>query len=348
MVNDGAWFTLSVKVVENHIETFVNGTRVMDYVQPPKPWRSAGFSNRILSQGYFGIETLAGETRFKSLKIRKLPQSKRTNLPVEKEWDTRVTSLSEQYFPLIDFHVHLKGGLTIDQAIANSQKLGINYGIAPNCGLKFPITNDVSLSAYMDTVRGKPIFRGMQCEGREWITLFSPEAVAKFDYVFTDALTFTDDKGRRTRLWMPQEVWVDDKQYYMDMLVGKIEAIFSQEPVNIYVNPTLLPAALMPEYDQLWTPERIQRVLKVLKDNDVTLEINARYKVPHANIIKEAKKAGLKFSFGTNNAAADLGRLEYCLQMIEECGLTPEDMFLPPLHDSKKVLLKGLPGKITG
>jgi hypothetical protein len=348
MVNDGEWFTLSVKVVENQIETFINGIRVMKYVQPGKPWRSSTQEKTILSEGYIGIETLSGETSFKSLKIRALPKGEKAGVPVNNEWDTRVTRLMDQYFPLIDFHVHLKGGLTIDQAIENSQKLGINYGIAPNCGLKFPVTDDKSLSAYLDTVKGKPIFRGMQAEGREWITLFSPEAVAKFDYVFTDALTFTDQKGRRNRLWMPQEVWVEDKQQFMDMLTGKIEAIFSQEPVNIYVNPTLLPASLMQEYDQLWTPERIARVIKVLKDNNITLEINARYKVPHVSIIKEAKKAGLKFSFGTNNAASDLGLLDYCLQMIEECKLTPEDMFLPPVHENKPVLVKGLPGKITG
>jgi hypothetical protein len=34
--------------------------------------------------------------------------------------------------------------------------------------------------------------------------------------------------------------------------------------------------------------------------------------------------------------------------MIEECGLTPEDMFLPPAHENKPVLVKGLPIKITG
>jgi len=348
VANDGEWFTLSVKLIENHVETSINGVKVMEYTQPRNPWRNTAFSKRIFSEGYFGLETMAGETRFKSFRYMTLPDEEYVNPPVDQEWDTRVTKLAENYFPLIDFHVHLKGGLTIEQAIENGQKLGINYGIAPNCGLKFPVTDDASLSVYMDTVRGKPIFRGMQAEGREWITLFSPEAVAKFDYVFTDALTFTDYKGRRSRMWLPQEVWVDDKQQFMDQLVGKIEAIMSQEPVNIYVNPTLLPAALMPEYDQLWTPDRVARVVKVLKDNNITLEINARYKVPHPQIIKEAKKAGLKFSFGTNNSAADLGQLEYCLQMIEECQLLPEDMFLPPLHQEKPVLVKGLPEKITG
>jgi hypothetical protein len=348
MVPDSEWFNLKIQVNGNIVQTFINGIRVLEYIQPENPWRGKNKGKRVFNKGYFGIETIAGFSSIRTLKVHPLPSFRGIDRRTKKDWDTQMTKLAEQYFPLIDFHVHLKGGLTIDQAIENSQKLGINYGIAPNCGLRFPVTNDLSLSAYMDTIKGKPIFRGMQAEGREWVTLFSAEAVAKFDYVFTDALTFTDLKGRRNRLWIPAETWVDDKQEFMDQLVGKIEAIFSQEPVDIYVNPTLLPAALMPEYDQLWTPERIQRVIKVLKENNITLEINARYKVPHATLIKEAKKAGLKFSFGTNNAAADLGRMEYCFQMIDECNLTPEDMFLPKLNTMKPVLVKGLPAKITG
>ena len=179
----------------------------------------------------------------------------------------------------------------------------------------------------MKEVQDSPTFKGMQAEGREWITLFSPEAVAKFDYVFTDAMTFTDRKGRRNRIWIPEEVWVDDKQQFMDDMVAKIEAIFSQEPVDIYVNPTVLPAELMPEYEELWTTERMARVVKVLADNNIALEINARYKTPNAEMIKMAKAAGVKFTFGTNNVTRDLGKLDYCLQMLEECQLSPNDMF---------------------
>ena len=251
-------------------------------------------------------------------------------------------------FPLVDYHIHLKGGLTLDDLAENSQRLGINYGVAPNCGLYFPVTDDESLYAYMNEVKGSPTYKGMQAEGREWVTLFSPEAVAEFDYVFTDAMTFTDKKGRRNRIWIPEEVWVDDKQQFMDDLVEKIEAIFSQEPVDIYVNPTVLPDELMPEYDQLWTKERMQRVVKVLADNGIALEINARYKTPGAEMIKMAKEAGIKFSFGTNNVTKNLGELEYCLQMLEECELTPNDMFEPKPDAEKPVNVIGLPDKITG
>jgi hypothetical protein len=277
-----------------------------------------------------------------------LPDGERKAPAVDKEWDTLVTKLMRAGFPLVDYHVHLKGGLTIEELVENSQKLGINYGVAPNCGLHFPVTDDESLNEYIESVKGSPTFKGMQAEGREWVTLFSPEAVAKFDYVFTDAMTFTDSKGRRNRIWIPEEVWVDDKQQFMDQMVEKIEAIMSQEPVDIYVNPTVLPAQLMDEYDELWTAERMERVIKVLADNNIALEINARYKTPSAEMIKMAKEAGVKFSFGTNNTGRDLGRLEYCIQMIEECKLTPNDMFeIKPDH-LKPVNVKGLPEKITG
>ena len=238
--------------------------------------------------------------------------------------------------------------MTLQQAIDNSIKLGVNYGVAPNCGLRFPVTNDESLHAYMDTVKAQPIFRGMQAEGREWITLFSPEAVSQFDYIFTDAMTWTDHKGRRMRLWMPDEVFVENEQQFMDELVGKIENILSQEPVDIHVNPTFLPAVIAEKYDELWTDERIDRFVKVLADNKIALEINARYRIPSEKILRKAKEAGVKFSFGTNNTGSDLGTLDYCFEIQEKLGLTYKDMFMPKKQAEKPVLVKGLPEKITG
>lgn len=350
LVNDGDWFNMRIKVIANHVEVFVNEVKVVDYIQPDKPWRSEEHKNRLLGEGTFALQAHDENSTamYRSVKVRRLPDDKKIPLKIDEEWDSTVSKLMDTGFPLIDYHVHLKGGLTLEQVKENSLKLGINYGVAPNCGLRFPVTNDVSLAAYMDTVKGQPIFRGMQAEGREWVTLFSPEAVAKFDYVFTDAMTFTDTKGRRNRIWIPGEVWVDDKQLFMEQLVGKIEAIFSQEPVDIYVNPTVLPDVLMPEYEQLWTRERMARVVKVLADNNIALEINARYKTPNAEMIRMAKEAGIKFSFGTNNTGSELGRLEYCLKMIEECGLVPDDIFMPRQNNEKPVIVKGLPKNITG
>ncbi len=348
-VNDNEWFKLRIKVIENRVEVFLNDVKVNEYVEPENAWRGEGAELKRLEKGTIALQAHdpGSVTWFRNLRIKALPDGERTKVE-DVEWDTLVTKLMRAGFPLVDYHVHLKGGLTLDECVDNAQKTGINYGIAPNCGLHFPVTDDASLNEYMEAMQGVPAFKGMQAEGREWVTLFSPEAIAKFDYVFTDAMTFTDRKGRRNRIWIPEEVWVDDKQLFMDDLVAKIEAIFSQEPVDIYVNPTVLPSQLMPEYDELWTDERMERVVKVLADNGVALEINARYKTPSAKMIKMAKAAGVKFTFGTNNVTRDLGRLEYCLQMLEECRLTPVDMFEIKPDNEKPINVKGLPDKITG
>ncbi len=350
LVEDGEWFKMRIKVVENHIEVFVNDVKVNDYIEPEDPWRADTREGLRLGEGTFALQAHdPGSTVwYRNIRVKRLPEANRTPMKVDKEWDSLVTKLMHAGFPLIDYHVHLKGGLTLDEVIENSQRLGINYGIAPNCGLHFPVTNDSTLMAYLDDVEKSPAFKGMQAEGREWITLFSPEAVAQFDYVFTDAMTFTDSKGRRNRIWMPEEVWVEDKQQFMEQMVQKIESIFSQEPVDIYVNPTVLPAEIADEYNELWTRERMERVVKVLAENNIALEINARYKVPGSEMIKMAKEAGVKFSFGTNNTGRDLGRLEYCLEMLEECRLTPNDMFEIKSDHKKPVKVKGFPDKITG
>jgi histidinol phosphatase-like PHP family hydrolase len=248
-----------------------------------------------------------------------------------------------QSIKLVDYHVHLKGGLTLPEAIAMSKANGIKYGIAANCGLKFPVTDDKGLREYVASVKGKGAYVAMQAEGREWVTLFSPEAIAECDYVFSDALTWRDHKNRRMRLWIPAEVFIDDKQQFMDMYVDRIVWIIDNEPIDIFVNPTLLPKAISAEYDALWIEARKKRFIDAAVRNNVAIEINARHRLPKPDFLKKAKAAGAKFAFGTNNGGRKLGKLEYCIEMIDECGLTPQDMFTPKTDGKKAIQLKKLP-----
>ena len=94
----------------------------------------------------------------------------------------------------------------------------------------------------------------MQTEGREWLQMFSRSAVEQFDYVFTDSMTWTDNLGKRMRLWIPDEVGVvSNPQEFMDILVDRTVEILEREPVDIYVNPTYLPDQLAKNYETLWT-----------------------------------------------------------------------------------------------
>lgn len=350
---DDQWFDMQISVKANHISVSVNNRLISDYIEPAKPCRVEAREGMVLSSGHVIISksSTSGSIQIDKISLTTLPDMPREN-PDPLTTDSvgeALTRLNQIGFPLIDFHGHLKGGLTVEQVNEHGRKHGYNYGISPNCGLNFPVTNDSSLIAYYNSLAPEPVFKAMQCEGREWITLFSPAAISRFDYIFTDAMTWTDHKGRRMRLWIPAETFVDDEQEFMEMLVGKIEAILNNEPVDIHVNPTYLPAVIAADYDRLWTPERMDRVIRALKDNDVALEINARFKIPSLAFIRRAKAAGVKFTLGTNNADnTDLNRLEYCLKIIREAGITPGDMFLPRPAGDKRVLKKGLPAKITG
>ena len=123
----------------------------------------------------------------------------------------------------------------------------------------------------------------------------------------------------------------------MDMYVDKIVTVLNNEPIDIFVNPTFLPVVIADEYDVLWTPERMDKVIKAAVKNDVAIEINARYRIPSKAFIKRAREAGAKFSFGTNNGGRELGHLEYCRRMARECGLTIKDMFSPRPDGSKPI-----------
>ncbi len=233
-------------------------------------------------------------------------------------------------FPLTDLHVHTKGKLTLQDAAIKSKNENINYGIAVNCGIGFPVHNDSQIDSVLATFKDYPQFLvAMQAEGREWLTNFSKESIGKFDYVFTDAMTFTDEKGRRNRIWVPEETWIDDEQQFMEYLVKTIVGEMNNEPIDIYVNATYLPAKMADRYDYFWTPDRMDRVITAAKNNNVAIEISNRFRIPSADFIQRAKKAGVKFTIGTNNADENFTGAEYAIKMIRKCGLKQDDFFVP-------------------
>lgn len=335
LAKDDEWFQLHILVRAQQVQVRLNDTLVVDYVEPDPPLRTEFSPEGVLNRGTFALEAQGPHSpvSFRNLLVKPLPDDlpmATDDRPVVDGVYRELLRMSQQGFPVVDYHTHLKGGLTLEQALANSRRLGIMYGIAVNGGLGFPINTDAGVEDFLSSMKGQPAFVALQGEGREWVKLFSRETIARLDYTFTDAMTFTDDRGKRMRLWIPEEVGeIPDSEQFMDMLVDRILGILSHEPIDIHANPTFLPDAIARDYDRLWTPARMQKVIDAARANDVAIEINNRYRLPSAAFIKRAKNSGVKFSFGTNNSDPNLGRLEYAVEMVKECGLTPQDIFVP-------------------
>ena len=336
---DGEWFDFRVAVRGRNIGIQINGVDVVCYTEPEQPWRDSVHSRQLIAPGKIGIKCTEGSVAFRSLSIKRLPAEARNpadTLPPVDETSDGIIRLQQRDFPVIDYHVHLKGDLTKEMAHAMSMNYGINYGVAPNAGeggVGRMLASDAEVYAYYDEIAGEPFLFGVQGEGRKWTQTFSKEALGIFEYLFTDAMTIVDHKGRLSRIYRPEEVFFDDidVQGYMDHLVDQTVLILTNEPADIYANPTFLPDALQGDYDALWTPERVDRVLDVLAEYGIALEINPRYRIPSFDIIRRAKERGIKFTFGTNNVDSRFGRLEYALEAIDACGLTPADIWFPSM-----------------
>ncbi len=342
LARDDEWFTLHVTVRKPRVEIRVNGTLVVDYREPDEPLPADGPKVNRLGRGTFALQCHDPESKvfYRKLRVRPLPPLPAAEAgpsPVVDASYLQVLDLGKANFPALDLHAHLKGGLTLEQALALSRRTGIFLGLAVNCGKGFPVETDAGALEFLKTMEDQPAFVGMQAEGREWVTMFSKETRAKFDYVFTDGMTWTNPAGKRMRLWMPDEVEIGpDPQAFMDLLVSKIVGILETEPIDIYVNPTFLPAVIAPRYDALWTEERMTRVIDAAVKNGVAIEINARYKLPSESFLRLAKAKGAKFTFGTNNGGAnDLGDWSYPLEMQKKLDLEWQDMFVPGHQPSR-------------
>jgi len=335
MAPDDEWFEVKVEVRGKRVRIWTGGTLVVDYREPdelPASW-DEGF--RKLGHGTFAFQCHDPQSRvsYRKVRVRPLPDAATDDVPSPAADETfmRMLELGRDNVPLVDLHVHLKYGPTLEQALALSRRTGMFLGVAVNVGKGFPVETDEGARAFVKEMERQPVFVGMQAEGREWVDMISKETRAAFDYVFTDAMTFTDDRtGKRTRLWMPEEVEVGDPEEFMTMLVGKTVGILENEPIDVWVNPTYLPQEVADRYDALWTEERMKRVIDAAVSDGVAIEINTRYRIPSERFLRLAKEKGARFTFGTNNAGAeDLGDWSYGLQMQKALGLTWKDMFVP-------------------
>ena len=107
-----------------------------------------------------------------------------------------------------------------------------------------------------------------------------------------------------------------------------IEQVLTTEPIDIFGWPTFLPVPIARQYSRLWTPQRTGRILELAKAKKIAIEINEVSHVPDETFIRQAKRAGLKFTFGTDSRNDHAAHFYYCYQMAQKCGLSAADMFV--------------------
>jgi hypothetical protein len=240
---------------------------------------------------------------------------------------------SAQTLPHIDLHVHIDsdgqtpGSLTPAQAAAVSKKLGVHFGILAEGGCAGEIHDDASLDAFLTSMKGQPMWAGLQAYGFDWTKCLSPDKLAQLDYISADALMMPEPDGKTTQLWQP-DLRIDDPEKFMDRYVEHNVHVLSL-PIQVWANPTYLPESLKSRYAELWTPARMDRVIQAAVRNHVAIEINSHFQIPSVAFLKRAKAAGARFTFGSNAHVQGIGYIDYPLRAAREAGLTADDFFVP-------------------
>lgn len=229
--------------------------------------------------------------------------------------------------PLLDSHYHWEGHSDLDEMIRLNAAAGIRLGVTGEGGKDWGLKDDATLAEWLEKLRGKDVLKGLQVYGLDWTTRYSRAMLAKLDYVAADALLFPDRGGRNVALW-GAGVTFPDAEDFMERYVEYNVQVLSG-PINIWSNPTYLPVSLQPRYDQLWTRERMLRVIRAAVRNQVAIELNSKYQIPSAAFVKLARQEGCRFCMGSNRHDKEAGDLAYPIRIFIECELGPEDLYYP-------------------
>ena len=335
---DGEWFEMRIRVVARRICVWVNDYQTVDYIESEESARGTNRAGRLLAHGTIALQGHDPDSlvAFRRVAIRPLPDDADSANPprVSDEGygvDGNVLDrFQARNVPVIDFHIHLRGGLTVEKAIARQAVTGINSGVLRNIGTGWPIETDEQLAEFLDSVHGQPVFAGLQVNDRDWMPKHSKMLLDRLDFVLADTMIMpmpTDDSPF-VKLWVTDGYTIDDPEAWMQRYVRHNLRVLA-EPVTILANPTYLPPPVEHLYDQLWTNERMRTVIAAAVKNNVALEINARSGLPHDRFIRMAKEMGAKFTFGTNNFDDKPITMTRCFDAIDRYGLKKKDMYVP-------------------
>ena len=232
---------------------------------------------------------------------------------------------------IVDYHIHIRGGMTPEKAAIRQEKTGIISGVLENTGRNWPLSDNDKLRAFIEDAEkaranGKPLLIGIQVNDRDWFKTIDPELHKRLDYVLADTMIMDTDKdGNPAKMWLDGYT-IADPEKWMERYMDHNRQVLS-EPISILANPTYLPKPVEHLYDKLWTEERMKEIISKAIEKNIAIEIQSTSIFPNVKFLKLAKEMGVKFSFGTNNFDATPLPTERWFKVIDELKLEKKDLW---------------------
>ena len=119
---DNEWFQLHIAVRGKNVQVRLNDMLLVDFIEPDPPVKDPDGRGRILGSGTFALQCHdpGSKVFYRNLLVRPLPDDIPTpggNPPMVDDVYREIRNLSAHNYPVVDYHVHLKGGWTLEQAL---------------------------------------------------------------------------------------------------------------------------------------------------------------------------------------------------------------------------------------
>lgn len=238
----------------------------------------------------------------------------------------QVARLKAKKIPLVDYHIHLRGGMTAEKAFDWEKKTGIRSGVLENTGKGWPLSDNEKLAAFIKDAKRFPLLIGIQVNDRDWYKTLSPENAKQIDYVLADTMIMAMEKEKPQKLWLENEYTIADPAAWLDRYFEHCLTVVN-EPIQILANPTYLPPRMEKYYDEFWNTERMTKLIDAAVKNKVALEIQTTSKFPNEKFIELARKRGAMLTIGRNNFDDHKEELKRSLDLLEKLNIKAEEMF---------------------
>ncbi|MDR2642183.1 MAG: hypothetical protein LBC74_05260 [Planctomycetaceae bacterium] len=247
----------------------------------------------------------------------------------------KVARLRAKNIPLIDYHIHIRGGMTAEKAIDWERKTGIKSGVLENTGEGWSLSDNNKLEAFIKDVKKFPVLVGIQVNDRNWYKTTDKKLLESIDYVLADTMIMSLKEGAKPqKLWLEVEYEIEDHKKWLERYWEHC-LIVVKEPIDILANPTYLPPRMEEYYDEFWNDSRMGQFIDAAVKNNVALEIQTTSKFPKARFIALARQKGAKFTIGRNNFDDKKSELKRSLDLLEKLDIKPDEMFVLPAPNKK-------------
>ena len=305
LARDGEWFTLALRVEAPRIQIRVNGTLVVDYVEPEGEVAGLPTPLQKIAPGTFALQCHdpKSQVQYRRVAVRTLPAppaGPARRAPNPDPASAARYRLARDNFPLVDLRAleaSRAGQLEALQARQRSGD-GLYVGVTASAGAKGQVKDDAAVAAFARRFAGQPVFVGLRVTDAAWPAAITPTGLAAVEYVVLDGEAVA--------------AAAKDASAAVVAIVGALDT----SPVDVY-GAAATPLA---EADA-------QQIVDAAVRNKVAIEINGRLRQPDAAFVRKARAAGARFTLGECTLGTPAG--DYCFALRDQVGLSWRDMWVP-------------------